>query len=162
MYFRTTSTTIHFSNLLKCLNLLNLIFFWLSYRSKNYIFEKPLKNGCRNMRHILIFVIKFFFPNYESYRSIFFNVLALKNWTLNMHFNPIHIISGLFLGGGRETPSPRPYIDSDPPAFIGLKLQIYLIPLVFSLNNCNILPTFCILFLNSNFFVLYRFTRLKQ
>ena len=25
--------------------------------SKNYIFEKPLKNGCRNMCHTLIFVL---------------------------------------------------------------------------------------------------------
>ena len=27
-----------------------------SYRSKNYIFEKLLKNTCRNMCHTLIFV----------------------------------------------------------------------------------------------------------
>ena len=31
-------------------------------------------------------------PNYESYRSNFFNKLALKNWAMNMHFNPMPIL----------------------------------------------------------------------
>ena len=36
-----------------------------------------------------------------------------------MHFNPIAILKGLFLRRGGAL---RLYIDSDPPAFIGLKL----------------------------------------
>ena len=32
--------------------------------------------------------------------QIFFNELALKNWALNEHFNPIPILSGLFLERG--------------------------------------------------------------
>ena len=31
---------------------------------------------------------------------IFFNEVALKNWSMNIHFKPIPILSGLFLGGG--------------------------------------------------------------
>ena len=51
----------------------------------------------------------------------FFNELALKNWATNMHFNPVPILQGLFLRGGwGYAPPPRLYIDSDPPAFIGL------------------------------------------
>ena len=79
---------------------------------------KPLKNECRNMCHTLIFVlnIKIFFPflilligiffnppqhpNYKIFQAIFFNELVLKNWAMNMHFNPIPILYGLYLGGG--------------------------------------------------------------
>ena len=37
-----------------------------------------------------------------------------------MHFNPIPILSGLFLGGAPYAPPPRLCIDSDPPTFLGL------------------------------------------
>jgi len=30
---------------------------------------------------------------------IFLNELTLENWAMNMHFNPIPILQGLFLGG---------------------------------------------------------------
>ena len=44
----------------------------------------------------------------------------MQNWAINMHFNPIPILSGLFLGGGTKRPPPRLCIDSDPPTFLGL------------------------------------------
>ena len=90
---------------------------------KNYIFEKPLKNWCRNMRHTLIFVLNqkniclfVFFSTLPSTQTIkvidliFFQWAGLENWALNMHFNPIPILQG----------PPILYIDSEPPAFIGL------------------------------------------
>jgi len=49
--------------------------------------------------------------------SIFvFNELALKNWAVNMHFNPIPIHKPFSKGGGGAG-----RIDSDPLAFVGLK-----------------------------------------
>ena len=37
---------------------------------------------------------------------IFFNEVALKNWSMNIHFKPIPIRSGLFLGWGGATDAP--------------------------------------------------------
>jgi len=47
---------------------------------------------------------------------IFFNEVALKNWSMNIHFKPIPIRSGLFLGwgGGNGRSLFRLCIDSDP------------------------------------------------
>ena len=44
------------------------------YRSKNFIFEKPLKNGCKNMCHTLIFVLnqkKIFFTFFLPFFAFF-------------------------------------------------------------------------------------------
>ena len=56
---------------------------------------------------------------------------------MNIHFNPISIISVLFLGGGG-----RQYIDSEPPAFTGLN------------QNVNISHSFS-LYLNCEQFIYY-------
>jgi len=54
-----------------------------------------------------------FFSTLHSVKTIkvyfFFNELALKNWAMNMHFNPIHILYGLFLGGGGAWDAPPSY-----------------------------------------------------
>ena len=57
----------------------------------------------------------------QTYVKYFYNELPLKNWTMNMHFNPITILYDFLVGGG----IPRPpvtslYIDLVPPTFIGL------------------------------------------
>jgi len=54
--------------------------------------------------------------------TLLLNELALKNWAMNMHFNPIRVLQGLFAGGATRnaSPSPQLYLDSDPPAFIGV------------------------------------------
>ena len=46
---------------------------------------------------------------------ICFNELALKNRVMNMHFNPLPKLIRPFTRGGGGF-----FIDSDPPAFIGL------------------------------------------
>ena len=46
---------------------------------------------------------------------IFFNELALKNWALNMNFNPLSILSDLFLGRGAWDAPPQ--FKDRPPAF---------------------------------------------
>jgi len=60
----------------------------------------------------------------QTYVKYFFNELPLKNWTMNMHFNPITILYDFLVGGGDPGPpaSPVPilYVDLDTPAFIGL------------------------------------------
>ena len=62
----------------------------------------------------MVTLLHFFYPFLHYFQSsrapkvstskvigqIFFNELALKNWALNIHFNPIPILSGLFLEGG--------------------------------------------------------------
>ena len=55
------------------------------------------------------------------FQAFFFTELALKNWAMMiMRFNPIPIRP--FSKGGVGRPSSL-YIDSDPPAFIGLRLH---------------------------------------
>ena len=79
------------------------------------------------MCHTLIFVLKkkkYFFHRFDPFLDIFFNPPwhqrikdigliffsmswpGLKNWAMNMHFIPIPILSGLFLGG--EAPNAPP------------------------------------------------------
>ena len=58
---------------------------------KHYILEKPLKNGSRNI-FLLIFAFFSTLPSPETIKvidQIFFNELAIKNWSMNMHFNPV-------------------------------------------------------------------------
>ena len=42
---------------------------------KNYIFEKPMKNGCRNLCHYLIFVLKKYFLHFFNLFWHFFSTL---------------------------------------------------------------------------------------
>ena len=42
----------------------------------------------------------------QTYVKYFYNELPLKNWTMNMHFNPITILYDFLVGGG--TPAPPP------------------------------------------------------
>ena len=104
-----------------------------SYSFKNYIFEKPLKNGCRNMCHTLIcvlnkkniftFFLAFFTTlpstaNYKSYRSNFiFQWAGLEKFGYEHAFQPF-----TYSLGGRP---PSLNIDSNPPAFLGLSYTFY-------------------------------------
>ena len=95
---------------------------WQSYRSKNYFFEKPLKNACRNIvtlwylfrTKIFIFLpfFRHFFHHIPTTQTItvigLFFELAMKNWAMNMHFNPIHILSGFLCGEGAPNDYPPP------------------------------------------------------
>ena len=87
---------------------------------KTIFLKKPLKNECRNMCHTFkyLFKTKIFFshlfdpflaffstlPNTQTIKAFgLFFFYGLKYWAMNMHFDPIHILQGLFLGGGRKT-----------------------------------------------------------
>ena len=67
-------------------------------------------------------------PSTQTMRVIalifFFELLAMKNWAMNMHFNPTYSLR-LFLGG-RQTPPPPAIHRFRPPAFIGLKVKGWL------------------------------------
>ena len=84
-----------------------------------HIFEnlKELENFNVNLNFFIVKmkIIRFFII------AIFF-ISSLKNWAMNMHFIPISIFLGLFLGGGGSgTPLPPVCVDIDSPAFIGFK-----------------------------------------
>ena len=124
-----------------------------SYRSKNYFFEKPLKNACRNMCHILIFVEKKIFSFLWPFLGIFFPPsLAPKLLKLSVYFflrsghekldnehafQPhIYSLRSFSKGGGRQTP-PRLYIDSGPPVFIGLMYSFFIKNIQFKNYNLS-------------------------
>ena len=65
-------------------------------------FDIYLKQNKKNVLNFLPFLGISTLPSTQTVKviglSFFFFELAMKNWTMNMHFNPLLILRGLFLG----------------------------------------------------------------
>ena len=107
------------------------------------------------MRHTLIFVKKKINPsNTQTIKFIGLIIsfeLALKIglWTCFLY-----LFSKAFFQGGAKRPPPRLYIDSDPPAFIGLRKYIHIFSVIIKCLVFRLIDEFVIVIFYLNYTVL--------